>query len=147
LDEKRIMINEFREEYRWLSNFYPCDIELDGIKFKSVENAYMSAKSDNPEWKEYCRTELAKDVKEKSKEIELIENWDEIKVKVMKKCLIQKFNQFPLKQKLLATENQNIVEGTMWHDTFWGVDLKVDPNYGENMLGRLIMSIRSKLKK
>ena len=143
------MINKFRKEYGFLSNFYPCEITLDGILYKSVENAYMSAKSDNPEWKEFCRTETAGDVKNKSHEDEfiLVENWDDIKVKVMKKCLIQKFNTFPLKQKLLATENQNIVEGTEWHDTFWGVDLKLNPNYGENMLGRLIMSIRSKLKK
>ena len=48
---------EFKDEFRWLSNFIPCDIILDNITYSSVEHAYQSAKSDNPEWKEFCRTE------------------------------------------------------------------------------------------
>ena len=44
-------ILEFQGEYRWLSNFSPCEIILDGITYKSVEHAYMSAKSENEEWK------------------------------------------------------------------------------------------------
>lgn len=141
------MIYKFRNEYSWLSNFYPCEVELEGIKYSSVENAYMSAKSNDSKWKEFCRTNSAKEVKKKSKEIELIDNWNKKKISIMKKLLEQKFNQFPFNQKLLATKNQNIIEGNEWNDEFWGINLKKNPNYGENMLGRLIMSIRSKLKK
>ena len=38
------MIKEFKGDYRWLSNFTPCKIELDGFIYPSVEHAYMSAK-------------------------------------------------------------------------------------------------------
>ena len=37
-------ILQFQGEYRWLSNFAPVKIKLDGYTFASVEAAYMSAK-------------------------------------------------------------------------------------------------------
>lgn len=134
-------ILEFQGEYRWLSNFSPCEIILDGITYKSVEHAYMSAKSENEEWKLFCQTEeLPGVIKKKSKNIKLIDNWDNIKVDVMQKCLVQKFNQEPYKTKLKNTGNSYIQEGNRWKDTFWGVDLNT--NKGKNMLGKLIMNIR-----
>ena len=55
------------------------------------------------------------------------------------------FNQEPFRTKLINTLDENIVEGNWWGDVFWGVNLKVDPNVGENHLGRLIMEIRKEL--
>jgi len=46
---------------------------------------------------------------------------------------------------LKETGNQNIQEGNYWGDDYWGVDLKQNPNVGENHLGRLIMKIREEL--
>lgn len=141
------MIESFmREETRWLSNMAPCKIELDGAMYASTEHAYMSAKSNDPEWKELCQTETdPKKVKTKSREITLIEGWDQMKIGVMETVLRQKFNQEPYKSKLLVTGNQNIQEGNTWNDEFWGVNLNVVPNVGENWLGRLIMKIRDEL--
>ena len=39
------MINEFQGDYRFLSNFHPAEVEMDGIKYPSVEHAYQAAKS------------------------------------------------------------------------------------------------------
>ena len=38
------MINKFEGRYRFLSNFYPCEIEHQGIKYPSVENFYVAMK-------------------------------------------------------------------------------------------------------
>lgn len=38
-------IKGFFCQYRWLSNFWPCKVEYDGHKFKSVEQAYQYAKA------------------------------------------------------------------------------------------------------
>lgn len=140
------MIHQFRGEYGWLSNFAECPIDIMGIVYPSVENAYMSCKRADDEWKLFCRDNDAATVKKKSKNIELRENWEDIKLQAMKHCLLEKFNQEPFRTKLLDTGNQNIVEGNYWNDTFWGVDLKQDPNIGENHLGRLIMEVRKSLK-
>ncbi len=84
--------------------------------------------------------------KKESKNIEIRKDWEDIKLEVMYKLLVKKFTQEPFKSKLLATGNENIQEGNFWNDTFWGVDLKQNPNVGENNLGRLIMYIRILLK-
>lgn len=38
-------ITSFRGKYRFLSNFEPCDIYVDGMRYSSVEHAYQAAKS------------------------------------------------------------------------------------------------------
>ncbi len=142
------MIYEFRNEYSFLSNFYPCKVIYNGNVFNSSEHAYMSAKSNEDWWLNFCLTEIKPGkVKTMSKSIKLIDNWEEIKVKVMYDVLLSKFSNEHLKMLLLNTGNENIVEGNYHGDKFWGVDLRQTPNIGENHLGRLQMGIRSKIKR
>lgn len=143
------MINHFRDEYSWLSNMQLVDIKLRGRVFPSVEHAYCSEKNNDAEWKDMCadRDLSSAGVKKMSKEIKLRDDWDDVKLLVMEHCLKLKFNQEPFRTKLIETGNQNIVEGNYWNDLFWGVDIKVTPNIGENHLGRLIMKIRNNLNK
>lgn len=138
------MIKEFQGEFRWLSNFTPCHIHLDGRDFSSVEHAYMSAKSDDTNWKDFCETERSAGlVKKRSRNIQLVDNWEDIRVDVMRECISQKFENPSLKEKLLSTGNIHIQEGNMWNDKFWGVCLKT--NKGQNILGKLIMEKRTQL--
>ncbi|NJO62628.1 MAG: NADAR family protein [Richelia sp. RM2_1_2] len=145
------MIVHFKtEEYAWLSNMYYCPVPIDGHIFPSSEHAYMSYKSDDPEWKEVCLNPNNKPQDIKTFAAKLLikkENWKTIRLEVMERVLIAKFTQEPLRSKLIATGNQNIQEGNWWKDDFWGIDLKKEPNYGENHLGRLQMKIRDKLNK
>ena len=140
------MIREFQGEYRWLSNFAPVKIILEGREYPSVEHAYMSAKSEKEQWKIFCadQNNSAGQIKRKSKNLVLVENWELIKVETMKTCLSQKFEKNPYKARLLKTGEEDIQEGNNWGDTFWGVCLKT--NKGKNTLGKLIMSIRDNLK-
>jgi len=39
-----------------MSNFTPVKIILDNVEYYSVEHAYMSAKSQDKSWKEFCQT-------------------------------------------------------------------------------------------
>lgn len=137
-------IKEFKNQFAWLSNFEPCLIIIDDIIFGSVETAYMSAKSDSKDWKNFCTTNLPGVVKRKGKKVELVENWENIKLAIMEDCLRQKFTKPRFKELLLATGGCLIEEGNTWGDTFWGVDIKT--GNGENNLGKLIMKIREELK-
>jgi len=135
------MIKEFKGDYHWLSNFAPCKIILLGFEYRSVEHAYMSAKSHDCYWKLFClNTESAGKIKRASKEVELVEDWDTKKLLVMRKCLEQKYSQEPYKSALILTGTEEIQEGNWWNDTFWGIDLKYGE--GKNTLGILIMTIR-----
>lgn len=139
------MINEFRGEYDFLSNFVDCPIEMDGWVYKSVEHAYQSMKSHDKQWKTYCcdQTNSASDIKVKSKKINIRKDWDSVKYDIMKVCLIQKYNIEPFRSKLIDTGDDFIMEGNWWGDVYWGVDLKT--NKGENNLGKIIMEIRDNL--
>jgi len=139
------MIREFQGNKRWLSNFAPVKIELEGRTFQSTEHAYMSAKSDDVSWKEFCSDDknTAGQVKRASRNIQLVDDWETKKLEVMEECIKQKFNQEPFKTKLLETGSKHIQEGNRWGDKFWGVCLKT--NKGKNHLGRLIMEVRSTL--
>lgn len=140
------MIKEFRGEYKWLSNFAPCDIYFDGRWFASAEHAYMSAKSTDVAWKEFCADPDNRpgEVKRKSRTIVLREDWELVKLAVMREVLELKFAQEPYRTYLVNTGSMVIQEGNRWGDTFWGVDLKT--NTGENNLGKLIMAIRAQLR-
>lgn len=137
------MITEFRGEYSWLSNFYECPIEYGDYKYSCVENAYQSAKNDNPKWKRFCADNDSKTVKRKSKRVPLQTGWDDYKHVVMYFCLRKKFQQEPFRTKLIETGDEYIQEGNTWGDTYWGVCLKT--NKGKNVLGNLIMGIRNEI--
>ncbi|MEZ4941758.1 MAG: NADAR family protein [Saprospiraceae bacterium] len=140
------MIWKFDKAYKWLSNFAPCTIVINGIAYPSVEHAFMSAKSNDVRWYLKCTDASIKPgtIKKMSRGILLLPNWDSIKVSVMRDCLNQKFRQEPYKTLLIETGDVFIQEGNFWGDTFWGVDLK--SKTGENHLGKLIMAIRDELK-
>lgn len=161
------MISSFRGKHAFLSNMVAVNIAQSGLTFPSVENAYMWEKcrectieikgEDKAEefweigeitsWTQFCLLMPPNIVKKKSREVELRKDWGDVKLHIMFKLLKLKFNQEPFKSKLLATDLENIVEGNFWGDKFWGVDLKVSPNEGENWLGRLLMDIRLKMRK
>lgn len=144
-------IGEFTGEYMWLSNFWSVPIAMEHQEndnavifvYGSVECAYMSRKSDDLDWKQFCKTNKAGVVKRVSRDIELRPDWHKIKLDVMRDCLEQKFNNADMRSKLIETYPRHITEGN-WHgDSFWGVDLK--KGNGENQLGKMLMEIRYKL--
>lgn len=138
-------ILSFQGEFRWLSNFAPVKIILDGRPYPSVEHAYMSAKNNDSDWKLMCADPNNKpgQIKRLSMGIKLKDGWERDKLIVMRDCLEQKYKQEPYKSKLLSTGTAHLEEGNTWGDSFWGVDLIT--RKGKNNLGILIMEIRTKL--
>ena len=60
----------------------------------------------------------------------------------MRTCLIEKFSDPVLRDKLMATGNCQLIEGNTWGDRYWGVCDGV----GQNHLGRLLMEIRDQIQ-
>lgn len=140
------MICQFRGEYYFLSNLYPCHLQYDDMDFLSLEHAYLYLKYNNNDFRYKCLSDIPANILKKSTTgLTLTKDWNSIKIHTMYELLKIKFNNEPYKSLLLDTSNQNIVEGNNWNDTFWGVDINTTPNYGENHLGRLIMKVRDEL--
>jgi N-glycosidase YbiA len=138
-------ITSFKDEYKFLSNFYPSHVVYMGLDFPSVEHAYQAAKCENPKDMLIIQNQTtpgrAKRAMRKHKLPERAD-WSEIKLEVMDYLLRQKFSIPELGQKLLNTLGEDLVEENSWGDTFWGISGGV----GHNHLGRLLMKTRSKLK-
>ena len=125
-----------------LSNFAPCEVTLDGIPYPSVEAAYQAAKTLLPEERQkILAATTPAEAKRLGKTVTLRPDWDEVKVQVMQDLLEQKFQQPKYRDFLLSTGRGNLVEENGWGDVFWGTVNGV----GQNQLGLLLMSIRSRL--
>lgn len=71
------------------------------------------------------------------------EDWNDIKVGVMKNILRAKADQHEyVMRKLLATGDRELIEDS-WRDDFWGWGENRD---GQNMLGKLWMEIRDEVR-
>ena len=140
------MINQFQGEYSFLSNFYLCNIKLGVLVFPSSEHMFMACKNNSKEWIYTCASNkyTPGQIKRLGRQIKLIYNWDEFKLSSMKFCITQKFKQNPdLLAKLVATGDEELVEGNTWGDVYWGVCLKT--GVGENQLGKILMEVREEL--
>ena len=142
------MINFFKDEFRFLSNFASVTVFLDGWQFPSVEHAYVAAKTLDMITRhdiQCCPT--AGKVKRLGRKIEIRPDWDEVKLDVMKNLTRQKFNQEPFKSALLATGDVFIREGNNWGDQEWGQTLNENGEWvGKNMLGKILMDLRAELR-
>lgn len=133
------MIDSFSGEYRWLSNFWPCKVTLNGVEYPSVECAYQAAKTLKTAERIPFQSATASEAKRLGRSLTTRPDWDEVKLSIMEGLLKQKFSQPWFKQKLESTGEEELVEGNYWNDTFWGVCR----GRGENHLGKLLMKIRA----
>ncbi len=138
------VVKEFTDKYKFLSNFYACKIRYLGITYPSVEHAYQACKTtDRKVKRKIAALSTPGQAKRFGKALELRDNWDSIKLHVMKTLLLIKFtSSLYLNKKLLATEGMILEEGNYWNDYFWG---KVKGE-GSNHLGRLLMEVRGMVK-
>ena len=137
-------ITSFSGEYRFLSNFYPCIVELDGEEYPSVEHAYQAAKTLdlNQRWAFQFTNVTAGLAKRMGRELVMRPDWEQVKIEVMRKLLEHKFcSDQSLFSQFLNTHPFYLVEGNNWGDTFWGVC----NGKGKNHLGLLLMDIRQDL--
>ena len=75
-------------------------------------------------------------------------DWEQIKVDVMRTGLMLKFTDAALAEKLLATGDEELVEGNWWHDNTWGNCHcpQCSRLGGRNLLGMLLMELRKELQ-
>lgn len=141
-------IRSFREEYSFLSNFYPCKIVYDGFTFTSVETTFQAAKC--AERTDRLQFQYLEPVKAKriGRQIKLRNDWEQVKLSILTEFIRLKFTGNPeLLSKLLATGDALLVEKNTWHDNFYG-DCKCDRcrnKPGKNHLGQILMKIRDEM--
>lgn len=122
-----MIIDGFTGTYRFLSNFAPALVYLDGFGYATVEHAFQAAKStDQMERSRIAIEPEPGGAKRRGRRVALRPDWDAVRIDVMRGLLIQKFSPgTALGKALLETVCQGV---------------------GENHLGRLLMQQRDHLR-
>lgn len=142
-------IDRFVDKYRFLSNFYHFPFIYDDELWETVEHAFQAHKSLDEDIREEIRNcDTPTQAKYLGKNVELRSDWNRVKDGLMYDLLKAKFSYIYMKEKLLETGDSMLVEGNNWHDNYWGNCFckKCFRVEGKNMLGRLLMKVRSELK-
>lgn len=140
-EQERSCIDLFREEYEFLSNFYPAKMEYEGIIYRNAEAAYQAQKCKFPKDRQMFCELYGNQAKKLGRSIQIREDWEQIRLAVMENVVDAKFNQNPaLARRLLETGDKPLIEGNLHGDLFWGKDRKTGE--GENHLGVILMKLR-----
>lgn len=144
-----------------LSNFYNCDILVNGAKHKSVEHYYQIRRAELCNETKLARKlqvmDTAREVKQAVNEFKRthpgkLKLAEEDDLNVMKAGLVAKFQIPSLRKFLVATGNKSIIECNA-SDRFWSCGLHLDNRSfttrsawtGKNNLGKLIETLRSQI--
>lgn len=135
-----VPIREFRGMFWFLSNFYPSDVEYEGLTYPTVEHAFQAAKFARPE----DRAPLTKPslpaslAKREAQKAELPATWDATALQLMEALLRSKFSKQNMRALLDMTKGKELFNSNQHNEVYWGVC----GSAGENWLGRLLMKIR-----
>ena len=133
----------FRGKYFFLSNFYPCEVTLDGLTYTSSEAAYQAQKCRTDECKLLFVNLNASESRRLGHRISKRKDWEDVKYDCMFSAVKAKFEQNErLKKLLIQTKDAHIEEVNGWNDDVWGT---VQDEGGKNLLGKILMQIRSEL--
>lgn len=141
------------EEFGGLSNMAPgFPLCVNGVDIRTSEALYQACRFPyRPDVQQLIineRSPMAAKMRNKPYRQETRDDWNAVRVKIMRWCLRVKLSQNldTFGDLLLRTGNHDIVEKKRATD-FWGAKFTDDGLLvGENVLGRLLMELRDELK-
>lgn len=146
------MIERFRGQYRFLSNFALSPIEgSHGLIYPTVEHAFQAGKTLGlAERRRIAAAPTPADAKRIGRCVALRSDWAAFRFVVMRAALDRKFALPGFRARLLETGDALLVEGNTWHDQCWGdcdCGRSACHRPGQNWLGHLLMETRATLRK
>ena len=137
------MITTFRGRNFYLSNFFTAPVRYDGITYQNNEAAFQAQKCINPRDRIAFAGLPPNRAKAMGRRVKLRKDWEDVKNRIMYEICLAKFVQHKgLREALLSTKDEELIEGNTWNDTYWGVC----NGKGLNILGKTLMRVRSELR-
>lgn len=159
------MIDKFRGEYAFLSNFFAAETVYEGgLSLPTNEHYYQLCKAlsladaitalrkildvdiEAGNFCAYYRQISPGQAKRFGRVVKLRDDWKRLDIYFMATGVMAKFWQHPkLQVKLMRTGQEPIVEGNLHHDNYWGncrcSNCSEKP--GQNKLGKILTATRS----
>lgn len=134
-------------EFGYLATYSNYGFYKDGVYYKTSEHYYQSKKMvDSKIQKQIIEAKTPKEASDigRNRRNQKKGNWKNIKKQVMFEAVLYKFEQNEeLKEKLLSTGNEEIIEETT-KENYWGIG----PNYdGQNNYGKILCQVRDYLRR
>lgn len=142
-----------------LSNFYPCELEIFGVKHKSAEHAFQYIKAvrcgDLDSANAIAKADDALAALRLGKKVKSNDQWVSTKVSIMQEILENKCVQVPVFRDKLVTSKQSTTFVEATYNNEWGSGLDRDgtrntkPDHwpGKNVLGVLMKKIAKRVRK
>jgi ribA/ribD-fused uncharacterized protein len=134
------------DEHGHFSNFAPYPVRLKGKVWPTSEHYFQAQKFVDTEHEEAIRKARSPMIAARmgrDRKKPLRPDWESVKDDVMREAVRAKFTQHPeLRDVLLATGEAKLVEHTS-NDSYWGDG---GDGSGKNMLGRILMEVRTELQ-
>jgi len=148
------------EENAYLSNWFYCDFEVDGVKFNSGEQYMMYSKAavmgDNSTATKILAERDFSKIKKLGRMVKPFDGklWDSCKEDVMFKGLKAKFEQNEDLKSLLLATGEDILAECAQKDLIWGIGLRMNSKdrfdplkwKGKNLLGKTLMAVRAVIR-
>lgn len=132
-------------EHGYMSNFSRHSYKRNGRLCKTSEHDFQAEKfAGTPLEKKVLDAANAKEAKKLGQSSGIRKDWEKVKEKIMKECLLAKFRQHPqIMKHLLDTGDAELIEDAPY-DYYWGCGAD---GSGKNRLGIILMEVRSELRK
>lgn len=146
-----LTIDKFDGPWRFLSNFSPHGFVISTLWFLTVEHWYQANKvcvGNTDDFRKIMNAETPGKAKRLGQKVKLRPDWEDIKIEVMLKGVMEKFKQnHEILELLKKTGDKILVEGNHWHDNIWGDCScpKCEKKIGKNLLGNVLMHVRDQL--
>jgi ribA/ribD-fused uncharacterized protein len=135
------------EPFGEFSNFARFSVFLKGKKWRTSEHYFQAQKyAGTPREEEIRQAEKPSEAARlgRDRKVKLRQDWESVKDNVMREVVYAKFTQHEeLRELLLSTEDATLVEHTE-NDSYWGDG---GDGSGKNMLGKVLMETRERLRK
>ncbi len=133
------------DDYGCFSNFAHYGFELDGKMWMTSEHYFQAQKFQGTQYEEQIRlldnpmraAEMGRD-----RRLPLRKDWEAIKDDIMRKAVLAKFTQNDDIGKILVESFPNTIIEKTSNDYYWGCG---KDGSGKNMLGKILMEVRSTL--
>lgn len=134
------------DPYGEFSNFAPFPILLNGATWPTTEHFFQAQKFAGTPHAEEIRTvespmKAARMGRDRKRPLR--SDWEEVKDDIMRLALNAKFTQHPSRATLLRSTGDALLVEHTTNDSYWGDG---GDGSGRNMLGKLLVELREKLK-
>jgi ribA/ribD-fused uncharacterized protein len=143
---KRINFYRVSDQYGEFSNFYESEVNIDKKKYKTTEHYFQAMKyeDDKSYFDKICNAPSPSEAATlgRSRDKPMRKDWEKAKDGIMLKALRAKFTQNEILKKLLLSTGDAILAEHTKNDKYWGDG---GDGTGINMLGKLLMQVRTEL--